>query len=128
MSQGLKTTFLVHAIVSIAFGIAFFFVPKTYESITNWNPIDPAIARTLGALLLALAVSSWMGYNATSWLEVRIVVMQEIVFTALGTLASLYEYFGPGAPVMIWLNILVMGIFCVLWIYFYRKDNPQPSY
>lgn len=128
MSQGLKTTFLVHVIVVLVFGIPLFLLPAQYEAITNWEPIEPAIARTLGAMLLALGVSSWMGYKATSWSQVRIVVAQEITFTFLGTMASLYEALGPGAPTMIWLNIVVLGIFCVLWIYFYRKENPQPSY
>jgi hypothetical protein len=124
MSKGLKTTFLVHVIVVLVFGLPLLLTPQLYESITNWEPIEPAIGRTLGAMLIALAVSSWMGYRATTWSEVRIVIVQEIAFTLLGTLASLYEAIGPGAPAMIWLNIAVMGIFCILWIYFYTRANP----
>ena len=124
MSKGLKTTFLVHVIVVLVFGLPLLFAPKFYETATGWDPVEPAIGRTLGAMLLALGVSSWMGYRATSWSEVRIVVAQEIAFTFLGTVASLYEALGPGAPTLIWLNIAVMGIFCFLWIYFYIKENP----
>jgi hypothetical protein len=120
MSKGLKTTFLIHIIVTLVFGLPLLLAPGFYESVTNWEPIEPAIGRTLGAMLIALSVSSWMGYRATSWGEVRIVVVQEIAFTLLGTIASLYEALGPGAPALIWLNIAVLGIFCILWIYFYR--------
>jgi hypothetical protein len=128
MSQGLKTTFLVHVIVVLVFGLPLFLVPGTYESIMNWEPIEPAIGRTLGAVLLALGVSSWLGYKATSWSEVRIVVLQEIAFTLLGAIASLYEAIVPGAPTLIWLNIAVMGIFCILWVYFYRRDSHSTAY
>jgi hypothetical protein len=127
MSKGLRTTFLVHVIVVLVFGVPLLLVPKTYEAITQWDPIEPAIARTLGAMLLSLGVSSWMGYKASSWSEVRIVVVQEIAFTLLGSLASLYQALGPGAPTMVWLNIAVMGIFCVFWIYFYTKAKPAGS-
>ena len=124
MSKALRTTFLVHVVVVLVFGLPLLFAPAFYESVTNWEPIEPAIGRTLGAMLVALGVSSWMGYRATTWSEVRIVVAQEIVFTFLGTLASLYEAIGPGAPTLIWLNIAVMGVFCILWIYFYTRANP----
>lgn len=123
MSKGLRTTFLVHVIVCLVFGLLLFFIPKSYESFMGWDPIDPTIARVLGAALLGLAVSSWLGYKAMSWAEVRIVVIQEIAFTFLGGVATLYEMLGPGDPVMGWISIAVMVIFCILWIYFYTKTN-----
>ncbi len=123
MSKGLRTTFLVHAIVSLVFGLPLFFAPKTFETLMRWDPVEPAIARIFGAALLGLAVSSYLGYRATSWSEVRIVVAQEIAFTILGVLAGLYQFFVPGAPPMIWLTIAIMAIFAALWSYFYSQSS-----
>jgi hypothetical protein len=123
MSRGLRNTFLAHFVVSLIFGLSLYFMPKTYESITNWDPIDPAFAHTMGAALLGLAVSSYLGFRASTWDQVRIIVMQEIVFTILGALAGLYLVFTVGAPAMIWMNILIFAVFAGLWVYFYLKHS-----
>ena len=121
MSKGLRYTFLAHFVVALIFGLVLFLVPKTYESLTNWDPIDPAFAHTMGAALLSLAVSSYMGFRASTWDQVRIVVAQEAVFTLLGAIAGLYLVFTVGAPAMIWLHIVIFAVFAGLWIYYYVK-------
>src|SRR3990172_6304800 len=45
MSRGLKTTFLVHAIVSLAFGVVLYLIPDTWAALVNWAPYDPAVTR-----------------------------------------------------------------------------------
>jgi hypothetical protein len=122
MSKGLRNTFLVHVIVSLGFGLPLFFSPKTFESLMQWDPVEPALARVFGAALIALAVSSYLCFRAASWSEVSIVVVQEIAFTVLGVLAGLYQVFVPGAPTMIWLTIVIMAIFAGLWSYFYTQQ------
>ena len=121
MSKGLRNTFLVHVIVCLGFGLPLLFSPKTFESLMRWDQVEPGLARLLGAALLALAVSSYLGFRATAWREVSIVVVQGIAFTVLGVLASLYQVLVPGAPTMIWLTIAIMAIFAALWVYFYSQ-------
>ena len=121
MSQGLKTTFLIHAIVALVFGIALYVVPGIFLGLVGWKDFDGNISRALAAALLALAVSSWFGYRAARWEEVRIVVQMEIAFTVLGAVAGLYGFFVKSAPAFIWVSIVIWVAFAAAWIYFYRR-------
>jgi len=121
MSNGLRTTFLIHTPVTLIFGIAFYLVPGIWANLVKWTPFDAAMTQLMGAAVLAIGVSSWLGYKAESWKEVRITVQSEIVFTVAGSLVGLYAYFFAGAPLFIWVPIIVMVIFGALWIYFYRQ-------
>jgi hypothetical protein len=121
MSRGLKITFLAHAIVSLAFGLVLYLIPDTWVALVNWAPYDPAITRIYAAALLGLCVSSWLGYRATRWDEVRIVVQMEIVVTVLGGLAGLYSALLAGAPLFIWVSVVIYLGFSAAWIYFYQQ-------
>ena len=121
MSQGLKTTFLIHAIVALVFGIVLYVKPGIWATLVAWTPFDWNMTRSFAAALLALAVSSWFGYRAASWQEVRIVVQMETVFTVLGAVAGLYGFFAKSAPAIIWVAIVIFVAFAAAWIYFYSR-------
>lgn len=121
MSQGLKITFLIHAVVALVFGIAMYLIPGTWATLVNWVPFDSAMTRIYGAALLALTVSSWFGYRATRWEEVRIVIQMQIAFAVLSALGGLYEALFGGAPSFVWVAIAIFVVFAVAWIYFYRQ-------
>lgn len=121
MSSGLKTTFLIHTPLSLLFGIVFYLIPDMWADLVNWTPFDATMTRLMGASALAIGVMSWLAYKADSWEEVRIPVQFEIVFTVVGALISLYAYFISGAPLFIWLIIVIFVVFGALWIYFYRQ-------
>jgi hypothetical protein len=121
MSRGLKTTFLVHAIVTFAFGVVLYLIPDMWAALVNWVPYDPTVTRIYAATLLAICVSSWLGYRATRWDEVRIVVQMEIVLTVLSGIISLYSALFAGAPLFIWVTVVIFVGFAVAWIYFYRQ-------
>ena len=70
---------------------------------------------------LAIGISSWLGYRAAHWDEVRIVVQMEIVLTVLSGIISLYSALFAGAPLFIWVPIGIFVVFAVAWIYFYRQ-------
>ena len=121
MSRGLKITFLIHAIVALVFGIVLYVKPGIWATLVAWKPFDWNMTRSFAAALLALAVSSWFGYRAARWEEVRIVVQMEIAFTVLGAVAGLYGFFVKGAPVLIWVAIVIWVAFAAAWIYFYSR-------
>lgn len=125
MSRGLKITFLIHAIVALIFGIGCYLKPGIWVTLANWTPFDPHMTRTYGAALLALAVSSWFGYRATHWEEVRILVQMEIALTVLSTVGGLWGLLFRRAPTFGWVAIVIWVAFAVAWIYFYFKRPAQ---
>ena len=121
LSQGLKTTFLIHFIVALLFGLGYLLIPTT---VGNWYGLDvqePAIYRLLGGALLGFAASSWLSYQATDWESVRIVVVMEIVWTVLGTLVMLYALLYAGFPVLGWINAIILAAFAVAFGWFYYR-------
>ena len=125
MSRGLKITFLIHAIVALVFGLVLYLQPGLWAKIVNWAPYDAIVTRVYGAALLALAVSSWFGYRAARWDEVRILVLMEIALTVLSTIGGLWGLLFRGAPAFGWVSVLIWVAFAVAWIYFYVNRPAQ---
>ena len=121
MSRGLKITFLIHAIVALVFGLLLYLQPGVWAKMVDWTPYDASMTRVYGAALLALAVSSWFGYRAVRWEEVRILVLMEIALTVLSTVGGLWGLLFRGAPVFGWVSVLIWMVFAVAWIYFYNN-------
>lgn len=121
MSTGLKTLFLVHAIIGFVLGAVLYLAPGTWAAMVNWTPFDPTLTQVYGAALLALGLSSVLAYRATRWEEVRIIVQMEIAYTVLGALISLYGALVTGAPAFIWVSVVLFAALAVAWITFYRQ-------
>lgn len=119
LSQGLKTTFLVHFIVALLFGLGFLLLPVAVGSFFGLNVQEPEIYRLLGGAMLGFGVSSWLSYQATDWESVRIVVGMELVWTILGTLVMLYALLFAGFPALGWLNALIFAAFAIAFGRFY---------
>ena len=119
ISQGLKTTFLVHFIVALLFGLSFLFMPVLVGSWYGLNVQEPDTYRLLGTAMLGFAVSSWFAYRATDWESVRILVVMELVWTVLGTLVMLYALLLAGFPALGWLNAVILGAFALAFGRFY---------
>ncbi len=126
MSKGLKITFLIHAIVALVFGVVLYLQPGLWATMVKWTPFDGNMTRIYGAALLALAVSSWFGYRAARWDEVRILVLMEIALTVLSTVGGLWGLLFRGAPVFAWVSVVIWVVFAVAWIYFY-VNRPAPA-
>jgi hypothetical protein len=120
ISQGLKTTFLVHFVVGLVFGLIDLLIPELWGDLTNWPVQDPTMYRLVGAAILAFAASSILAYRETDWEKVILIVRTEIVWTALATLVFLVALIFGGAPAIAWLYTLLMAGFCAAFSIFYR--------
>ena len=73
--------------------------------------------RLLGAALLALAFSSFQGWRASRYEEVKLVVQLEALFCGLGILAFaagllLWEH---DIPIIGWVLLALLVVFAVVW-------------
>jgi hypothetical protein len=117
-SSGLRTTFLVHGIVGLIFGLGYLLIPETVGGLTNWEMGDPAY-RTLGAAILGFTASSWLALRQTERSKVKIVVQAEIVWTVLGALVSAWSVLAAAAPPFAWVNAAILAAFAVAFAVFY---------
>ena len=121
MSKGLQITFLIHAIVSVVAGLLLLIIPGRTLLFFGWAPIDPIASRILGAALLALAWSSFRGWQATERKQVQILVELEAVFTVLACVGLLRHLLFARYPLIVWVFFAIFAVFAVAWIVFLVK-------
>ncbi len=120
ISSGLKTTFLIHIIVGLIFGLGMLLFPMAWAALGV--PVqEPEMYRLVGAAILGFASSSWWAYRETSWERVKIVVQMEIFWTVLATLVILWGLLFAGLPAIEWMNAIIMAAFAVAFSYFYSR-------
>jgi hypothetical protein len=123
MSKALKTTFVIHAVVSFLAGAPLLIVPGLTLTLLGWAPIDPRASRVLGAALLALAWGSFRGWLAIDRARVAILIETEAVFTVLTSVGLLRHLLSGGWPLLPWLVFVVFLVFALAWICFLvRKE------
>lgn len=134
ISNGLRTTFLVHLVVGAILGIALFLVPGRTLNLLGWVPdwvqlpnsdqripgqtfVDPVVTRILGGALLALAFSSlrgWMGSApGRKWSEVALLLELETIFNVLGAIAILAGAFLIGQRMQVSMPLIGWVLFVV---------------
>ena len=117
MSQSLRITFILHAIVAFVFGVGLLAAPGQFLDLFGWAPIDPLMTRMLGAAMLALAWGSVRGYRANTWDEVEILVEVEAAFTVLAAVGLLRHLLVASWPWYVWMIFAIFTIFAASWVY-----------
>jgi hypothetical protein len=123
MSQSLRITFILHAIVAFVFGLGLLAAPGQFLDLFGWAPVDPLMTRMLGAALLALAWGSARGYRAATWDEVEILVEVETAFTVLASVGLLRHLLVASWPWYVWMTFAFFAIFAVSWVYHLVKKK-----
>lgn len=122
MSKALRHTFLIHAGVAALFGIPLLAAPGQFLGVFGWQPVDPILSRVLGAAMLALAWSSYRGYQAKDRAQVSTLIEMEAVYTVLGAIGLLRHLLFAGYPLYVWLLFAILTLFAIAWLYFqFRK-------
>ena len=117
MSKSLRYTFLIHAVVTVAFGLPMLLAPGRWLDLFGWLPIDPIMTRLLGAAFLALGWGSYRAWRAAARSDVEILLQVEVVFTVLSSLALLRHLLGGSWPWYVWTLFIVFVLFAIAWIY-----------
>lgn len=130
--SGLKTVFLVHAVVGFIFGLGYLVIPATVSDWFNMPLTDEASLRLIGAAILGFSATSAVGYMAHNWNEVKIVVQGEFVWTGLAAVLSLWNVLDSTWPATGWLIFGLMALFFVAFGYYYWREErtlivPKPA-
>lgn len=134
ISSTLRTTFLVHWIIGGVLGAALFVIPGRLLTLVGWvdawvqlpesdqsipgtSFVDAVITRSLGAALLGLALASFLGWRASKWGSVALVVQAELVYCVLGFLALVSGLFLIERPMPIigYVLMVILAAFAVAW-------------
>jgi len=121
MATGLKTTFLVHFIVALIFGLTLLLLPQAW-TLVGFPVREVVLYRLVGAAMVGIAASSWLSYKATAWEKVKIVVQMEIVWTVLGALVMLWGLLFAAVPVFGWVNFVILAGFAAAFLVFYARS------
>jgi hypothetical protein len=113
-----KITFLAHVIVGTITGAPLLLAPGRFLGWIGWAPIDPILSRLLGAALLALAWSSFRGWQAADEAQMVILLELEAAFTVLGCVGLLRHLLTSRYPAMVWITFAVLAAFATAWIVF----------
>ena len=73
----------------------------------------------MGISTLTVAIGSFCAYRKTTWAEVEIYVIMELVFNILGAIAMLWNMLTLTLPIVGWILIGILGIFTVLFLYIF---------
>lgn len=117
VNPGLKGTFWVHALIAGVFGLIFLFIPEQYGEWAAWDMSDAAY-RLIGAFVVALAVSSVLAALAEEWIEVRIKVGLELVWTALAIVVMIWALLTDQVSSTGWLFVAIFTSFFVVFGYY----------
>lgn len=127
VTNGLKTLFLIHAVVGLIFGLGYLIIP---QQVADWLSMpfgnDDVMMRTVGAAILGFSASSILGYLAQEWREVKIVVQAELVWTLLATALAMWAVLSETWPVIGWLDVALMAFFFLGFGYFYWREETMP--
>ncbi len=119
VSSVLKYTFLLHFLVTIFFGLAYFLIPDIFLAMIAW-PLEVSMSRVFGAVFIGVAISSLYGFRAESWDRVEIVVLMEIVLTLFGLIAMIWNMLTIlTLPLIGWAFAGLFGLFFILFLYSY---------
>ncbi len=123
ISKPLKLAFLLHFFVAILFGLTFLLFIEFYVEVTGWPYLDPIAGRVLGAAFIGFGMASLLCWRETEWTKVKITVQMEITWLIVAIVAQFWIVFTLGLPIMGWVNVVIMLVFCIAFSWFYYRQE-----
>ena len=139
ISSFLRNTFLVHMVIGGLLGAFIFLIPGRALTWLGWVPtnvavldtgltvpgttfVDPVIVRLVGAALLALAFSSFLGWRSSTWGQVALLVQVELVYCALSSVALITGWVVRGnLQVIAYVLLMILLAFVAAWAWAYQQ-------
>ena len=124
---GLRITFLAHSLVGGLVGLQHLLSPRLWTDLAGMDIAETVTWRLIGAALIGFAVASWLAYREPVWQRVRIIVVMDMVWSALGALVILWGILFEGLPPLEWLNVILLAAFAVAFTVFYVRRRASDA-
>ena len=122
-----KLTFLIHLVLGILFTILYW-IPEASAPLFGiaYNAEAGAFSMVVGAAAAGLTVSSLLGLMAKEWKEVKITVINEIVWLVGSIIACLINIsiIGASAALLIIIVGFLLALFLLTFLQQEEKINP----
>jgi len=112
ISRRLRVTFFVHTIVASLMGVVLLLVPVSLGNLVNWDMSDVAY-RIVGAAMFACGLSSFLGYKAEFWGEVKIVLEAKVSLMVISAIVLLWALLDGRIPGFGWLFFVILAGFAI---------------
>lgn len=113
-SRGLKVTFFVHTIIASIMGGVLLLIPVIFGNLVNWDMSDVAY-RIVGAAMLSCGFSSFLGYKAELWGQVKIVIEAKVSLMFMAAIVLLWALLDGSIPPFGWLFFVVLAGFAIVF-------------
>jgi len=124
ITQGLRSTFLVHGVMMMVFAFIYLFFPVLWGDLTGClsNQV-PQVFRIFGKAILGLAMASLLAYRETSWDKVKIIAQMERILNILFPFVILLDLLLWDLPRIGWMYFVIMSGFAIAFNIYYPKQK-----
>jgi len=121
--RGLRLWFLIHFVVDAIVAIPLLLLPVVTLHLLGWITVDALVVRLAGAAFLAIGIESFISRNSSR--EVYIAMLNlKIIWSSAATI-GIGISMGNGAPVVGWLFLGIFALFCMVWVHYRFRLNPE---
>ena len=113
--SSLRSWFVVHFILDIAFALPLLIAPVAFLSLFGWTHVDPVTTRVVGAALVGIGGESLLGRNA-DLSTFRTMLRLKVLWSGTANVGFLLSILEGGAPWGTWLFLGIFVPFSALWI------------
>jgi hypothetical protein len=116
----LSTLFIIAAVISFLYGLAFMIVPANTMALygVSLSVGGLFIVRYLGATFIGLAVLAWLARNARPSEARAAIVLALFTTTALGFVVALYDKFAGVGNALVWSSVVIYLLLAIGFGYF----------
>jgi hypothetical protein len=114
----LRSWFVVHFVLDLAFAIPLFVAPEALLGALGWPAVDPISARMVAAALFGIGTESLLMRRVGA--EAFRVMLRFKCLWSGAALVGLGWALARGAPVMVWGFFAIFAGFTLVWNYYRR--------
>ena len=120
ISKFLRMSFLIDGLVAIVYGLVMLLIPDIHANMFGF-PYEEFADRFTGSLFLGYGVGNLLAYRASSWENVELVVLMNLITLVIGLLVILYSIAVALIPVAGYMQVGLVLFLMFLFLYSYYE-------